>query len=242
MKPSVYEKMRQTDEVHWWFVARRKILGAALDRLALPRDAQILEVGCGPGGNLEMLQAFGTVSAVEMDRGACQVASDRSGIEVVQGSLPDALPFEAQSFDLIAAFDVIEHVERDRDSVAALARLLKPGGAMIVTVPAYAWLWSEHDEEHHHKRRYVRTEVDGLMRAAQLDVISCGYFNMLLFPLVALIRASKKFFGFPRGSDDDMPGALINNALQRIMASERALIRLFPLPFGTSILCIGRRA
>lgn len=241
MKPSVYEKMRQTDEVHWWFVARRKILRAALARLALPRDARVLEVGCGPGGNLEMLQAFGAVSAMEMDRSACQVASDRSGIEVVQGSLPDALPFEAQSFDLIAALDVIEHVEQDRESVAALARLLKPGGAMIVTVPAYAWLWSEHDEEHHHKRRYVRAEVAKLMRAAQLDVIKCGYFNTLLFPLVALIRTTKKLFGFPRGSDDDMPGALVNNVLQRIMASERALIRLFPLPFGSSILCIGRR-
>ncbi len=241
MKPSVYEKMRQTDEVHWWFVARRKILRAALQRLTLPQNAQILEVGCGPGGNLEMLQAFGTVSAVEPDSSACRVASDRSGIEVVQGNLPDELPFEEQSFDLIAALDVIEHVERDCESVAALTQLLKPGGAMIVTVPAYQWLWSEHDEEHHHKRRYVRAEIARLMRSAQLDVIRCGYFNTLLFPLVTLIRVSKKLFGFPRGADDDLPGALVNTVLQRIMASERALMGLFPLPFGTSILCIGRR-
>lgn len=233
--------MRETDEVHWWFVARRKILHAALERLALPEAAQILEAGCGPGGNLAMLRAFGNVSAMEMDLGACQVASARSGIEVIEGSLPDGLPFEAGSFDLIAALDVIEHVERDRESVAALARLLKPGGTMIVTVPAYGWLWSEHDEEHHHKRRYVRPQIRALMRSGGLDVIRCGYFNTLLFPLVALIRASKKLLGFPRGADDDMPGPLVNNALQRIMASERALMGLFPLPFGTSILCVARR-
>ncbi|NIP88834.1 MAG: class I SAM-dependent methyltransferase, partial [Gammaproteobacteria bacterium] len=117
MDRNVYLRMSEQDRAHWWFVARRKILADQISTLGLAPDARILEAGCGPGGNLEMLSKFGDLTAFELDDEARQVASARSGIQVEPGALPDQIAYPTESFDLVAAFDVVEHIERDRESV-----------------------------------------------------------------------------------------------------------------------------
>ncbi|MHA1528373.1 MAG: class I SAM-dependent methyltransferase [Alphaproteobacteria bacterium] len=241
MDKNVYLRMAEQDAEHWWFVARRRILQDQIASLRLPPGARILEAGCGPGGNLAMLSEFGQLDAFELNDDARQIASARSGIEVRPGKLPDNIGFEPDSFDLIAALDVIEHIEDDLGSVQALAKLLRPGARLIVTVPVYPWLWSAHDELHHHKRRYTRPEVRKLIGEAGLVMEKCSYFNTILFPLIVGIRFFKKLAGVTDKPDDDMPAPFLNAVLGRIFDAERFALRHVSLPFGVSVLCIARR-
>src|SRR5689334_18024199 len=140
MDRGTYDRMRALQRDHWWFVGRRRIIEALLADLGLPADAKILEVGCGPGGNLSMLQRFGEVMGLEPDEPSRRYASEATGVAIEGGALPDALPFAPESFDLVCAFDVIEHVDADAAAVAALSRLLKPSGYLATTVPAHPWM------------------------------------------------------------------------------------------------------
>ena len=241
MEKNVYLRMSEQDAEHWWFVARRRILRDQIAALKLPPDAGILEAGCGPGGNLEMLSEFGQLDAFELDEGARKIAETRSGIAIRSGALPGDIGYEVNSFDLIAAFDVIEHIDDDLGSVRSLAGLLRPGARLMITVPAYRWLWSSHDEHHHHKRRYTRAEIRQLAESAGLKVEKCGYFNTLLFPLVVVFRFIKKLRGGGEKPDDEIPSPVVNAVLTRVFGSERHALRLAMFPFGLSILCIARR-
>ena len=242
MEQAVYGRMRELEQSHWWFCGRRRIIAGLLADLDLepPPSAQVLEVGCGPGGNLEMLRRFGAVRALEPDREAREHAAARSGMEVAQGALPDDVVFAPGSFDLVCAFDVIEPVDDDAASVKTLAGLIRPRGFLIATVPAYGWMWSLHDEAHHHKRRYGRRGFEALFQAAGMTVIKASHFNTLLFPFVLLMRIAKRLLGIT-GEDDRMPPAWLNRALGKVFAAERGCVRGAGLPFGLSIVVIARK-
>jgi hypothetical protein len=143
---------------------------------------------------------------------------------------------------MVAALDVIEHVDDDAGSIAALGRLLKPGGFLLTTVPAGAWMWSAHDERHHHKRRYALGQYRALFEAAGLRVRRATYFNTLLFPPIAVVRLAKKLFGLRDDDAESLPPPALNSGLRSLFASEKRLLRAMDLPFGVSILVIGERA
>lgn len=239
MERAVYDRLRAVEQDHWWFAARREILSRQIEGLNLPADARILEVGCGAGGNLPMLARFGVASGMEPDAESRAHAATRSGCEVVDGALPEGLP--APGYDLVAALDVIEHVDADAEAVAAMGRLLKPGGAILATVPAHAWMWGAHDLAHHHKRRYGRKAFAGLFHAAGLTVRKASYFNSLLFPAIAFARALKRLPGAPDGDDDAIPPAPVNALLRKVFAAEAPLLRRADLPIGVSILVVAER-
>ncbi len=240
MERNVYNNMRVIERDHWWFRGRRAILQDQLSRLALSEGSRILEVGSGTGGNLKMLARFGHVTGMEPDGESRAFAETQTGIDVLSGLLPHALPAFGWSFDLIAALDVIEHLEEDQASVTALAGLLKPGGWMLTTVPAHPWLWSSHDVVHHHKRRYRKADYLALFANAGLEVVKVSYFNSALFPLIALLRLAK--FGRESGRGDDaLPPGPANALLARLFAAERLPLRMIGLPFGVSLLVVARR-
>ncbi|MBW8816097.1 MAG: class I SAM-dependent methyltransferase [Caulobacterales bacterium] len=239
MDRSVYENMRRIERTHWWFCARRRILSEELRRMDIPSDARILEVGCGTGGNLGMLSHFGHVVGLEPDEESRAYAARETGVPVVGGFLPEPVPEFEAPFDVIAAFDVIEHLDRDLDSVAALMRLLKPGGRIISTVPAHAWMWSEHDVVHHHKRRYRREDFVALFQKAGGRIRRMTYFNSLLFPPIAAVRLVKR--GGKREGDDVVPAAVVNWALGAVFGFERILLRMGSLPFGVSMLVVAEK-
>lgn len=242
MERHVYARMAAHEDRHWWFVARREILSDLLRRfVALPRSARLLEVGCGTGGNLAMLSGFGRVAALEPDPQARRLASDKGDFDVRAGRLPDGIPFQPCSFDLIAALDVVEHIGDDRATLAALHDLLRPGGWMVITVPAFSFLWSQHDVQHHHRRRYNKAELLRLIEGAGLAPIRVSYFNAVLFPLVAAIRLVRNALGLTGGHDDALPPDPVNSALRRLFAGERHLLARACLPFGTSLLMLARR-
>jgi SAM-dependent methyltransferase len=241
MDRQTYDRMRLLQADHWWFRGKRKILAGLIGGLGLPKDAKVLEVGCGPGGNLPMLSAFGEVVGLEPDDDSRAFAAKETGLRVEGGLLPDGLPFEPETFDLVCAFDVIEHIDDDQGSVKALAALLKPGGYMATTVPAQPWMWSRHDELHHHKRRYTMAPYRALFEAAGMQVVKRSYFNTLLFPPIAAIRALKMLTRSTVADDDAMPSPAMNGLLAGVFGAELGWLKHASLPFGVSIVLIARR-
>ena len=241
MDPAYYAEYAAAEDAHWWFVARRRILDRVLSSLELPDDAVILEAGCGTGGNLAMLARHGRLRAFEIDSGARDVANGRGVMDVAAGALPEPIPFDDERFDLVAMLDVLEHVADDRGALVSLRERLKPGGRLLLTVPAYPFLWSRHDEVNHHHRRYTRGPLVQLAEEAGFDVRHASYFNTLLFPLILGARTFNNLLSRDEGSDLAMPSTSVNRLLTEVFASERHLVSRAALPFGVSILLVAQR-
>lgn len=234
----VYERMNAQEAVHWWFAGRRDIIRQTIKRLiALPEEARILEAGCGTGGNLEMLKSLGDLDAFEYDAAAREIAEQKSDLSIPFGALPNDIPNAGKQYDLIALFDVLEHIEDDEATLESLGARLSDDGRIFVTVPALPWLWSSHDVRHHHFRRYTRRSLRDVADRAGLDVESTFYFNGLLLPVAIGLRWLKALTKSDT-PDDTVPAAWLNRLLYRVFSAERHLIGRVPLPVGLSVCAI----
>jgi len=241
MERAVFDRMAELDQHHWWFLARRRILEQLIVRVVRPPEgARVLEVGCGTGHNLAMLGKFGELDASELDSSARALSTKRLGREVKEAKLPDLSMFKRNSYDLIALLDVLEHVPDDLGSLRAIHRRLKPGGALLLTVPANPWMWSAHDAAHHHFRRYTRKQLEKLFLRSGLEVQMLSYFNALLYPLIAAARIVGKLLR-RESSDDKLPGNAVNTVLNKIFGLEAAMLGRVPMPFGVSLIAVVRR-
>ena len=182
MNREIYIRMAQVEDDHWWFARRRVIVESLLARFGLARGAAILEAGCGSGGNLRMLARRGPVCAMDIDDQAVQFAQARGIGEVAHGRLPDQIPFGDRSFDLVLMTDVLEHLDDDGAALRALRERLRPGGLLLLTVPAFRCLWSPHDVAHHHRRRYRAGQLRKVVSEAGYEICYLSYYNFLLFP------------------------------------------------------------
>lgn len=243
MEAATYREVAELEERHWWFVGRRAIIDALLAGLPLRRDASVLEIGCGSGGNLKMLARYGRLSAGEYDDGARQIAAARGLGRVTHCALPDDFPFPDERFDLVVMFDVLEHIEDDRASLRAVRQHLADSGWLVMTVPAFPFLWSEHDVQGHHFRRYTRALLNRRLGEAGFRPVYQSFFNFWLFPAVALVRLVRKAARLGDGrSDLAMPAAPINRFLTRLFSTERVAMGRFALPFGVSYIVSAQPA
>ncbi|UIF86867.1 bifunctional 2-polyprenyl-6-hydroxyphenol methylase/3-demethylubiquinol 3-O-methyltransferase UbiG [Cupriavidus sp. UYPR2.512] len=242
MSPDAYLEMAETEATHWWFRGRREIVATILSGLALPRDASILEIGAGTGGNLAMLSQFGKISAVEMDGTALRLAREKTldAYDIRSGRCPDDMPFPEHSFDLVCLLDCLEHIADDAGSLDCAARLLKAGGAVFLTVPAYQWLWSAHDVFLHHQRRYSKRSLHALANRCGMHVERVSYFNTVLFPLAVAARVSDRLSGNQKATGAGLPPRPLNHALHRLFSTERHWLARRSLPFGISLMAILR--
>ena len=236
----VYDRMAEHDSTHWWYVARRDILADFIAReVNPPKGARILEIGCGTGHNLPMLGAFGEVDAIEIDPAARDIASKRLGKDVGSSPLPELSGVADGQYDMIAVLDVVEHVEDDVAALAAMAKRLKPGGTILITVPAHQWMWSAHDVVNHHKRRYSKATLTAALERAGLKWRKLGYFNSLLFPAAVAARLAGKLTG-KDDSDDSPPAKPLNAIFEKVFGFERHLLGRVPLPPGLSLIVLAQ--
>ena len=242
MKAELYAQMRELEDRHWWFTGRRRIVAEVIRRMPLPADARILDAGCGTGGNLPMLARFGELTGAEFDAEAARLARRRGVCEVVRAGLPDAMPFSPAQFDLVTLLDVLEHIDDDAASLRTLGGLLAPGGHLLLTVPAFPFLWGPHDEAHHHRRRYRAAGLRAVIEQAGLKVQWLSHYNSALFPAVAAVRLLHRLLPEgPVGDELALPPAPVNRLLEGLFAAERHLLGRVRLPVGVSLIAVARR-
>lgn len=226
---------------HWWFRGRRRLVASMIRALGIPLSAQVLDVGCGTGANLRLLAELGFADVTGLDRSpdAIRWCREKQLPPVQCGDLR-ALPFPENHFDLVLATDVLEHVEEPAAAVAELRRVLRTGGTLIVTVPAFESLWGPQDEVSHHKRRYHRDELVAQLRDAGFTVARSFHFNFLLFVPIWLARRLMRWLGVEVASENEINTRWLNALLARIFAFDVwAAPRLRPR-FGVSILAVAR--
>jgi len=242
MEAEAYELMASHEVHHWWFRGRRAVLRSLIRRMELPDPARILEAGCGTGGNLAVFEALGTVSAFEPYEPAVSIAQGRyPGAEVREGSLPDLLPFDAQSFDLVAALDVLEHIDDDASALEKLISLAKLDGYVVLTVPTHPFLWGTHDRRLHHKRRYRVADLLNLCRRDSVDIVYFGPFNTVLAAPAVAIRLLDKLLPIDIGNQERLPPRPLNSVLSLLFELEGHLTARGRLPFGLSHAAVLRR-
>jgi SAM-dependent methyltransferase len=244
MDISVYEEYAQLETTHWWFRGRRAIFDALIRYLDIPEEALLLDVGCGTGVNFTVLASYGRVIGLDRAEVAVRYARAHTTVPTFV-STATALPFVSNSFDLITAFDLIEHIDDDAICAHELARVCRPGGFIMVTVPAFQWLWGRQDIISHHKRRYRSDQLAQLFTHQGLEIRRLTYMNTILFPAIAAVRLF-------RHSLPDCSGELhsdfslldlrwINTILGKVFGAEAWVLRRWCLPIGVSILCIARK-
>ena len=247
VEETAYAEMYELEDVHWWFRGRRAVIRALLGRAGLPPQPRLLDVGCGTGRNLVELAGLGPASGADPSASAVAFCRARGLADVHQAGL-EALPFEDRAFDLLLACDVVEHVDHDVAALGELRRVAKPGGTLLLTVPAYQWLWTDHDVQLHHRRRYTLGTLQRRAEAAGWSPLFATYFNTILLPVVAPARLASRWRSrrAPRRAghtDLDRTPAALNGALELPMRLEARLIaRGTRLPAGVSaaLLCRAR--
>ncbi len=242
MEPFLYDKFFEVEDKHWWFAARSEIVLDIISRkLGIPDGSKILDIGCGTGGPLVSLAAHFDAWGIDNSDLAIDYCKRRNLKNVVCGDLAEFVKTH-HDFRLAALLDVIEHVDDDVSFLKNASESLSADGKLLITVPAYPFLWSKHDEANHHKRRYTRKTLTKSIRDAGLAVQFMSYYNTLLFPAAVGQRFAEKLLRRNSDSELDMPGSAVNSILRGIFSSEKKLLGTVSFPFGVSLIAAAKRA
>ncbi len=239
MKEALYEHFYEIEERHWWFRGRRAVIRGLLEHVELGPSPRILDAGCGTGRNLQEYGAIGRAEGVEPSPTAVDFCRERG--YVVHEAPLERLPFEDGAFDLVCASDVLEHISDDGAALRELWRVVGPRGFLLATVPAYAWMWSHHDDSHHHVRRYTRAGLLERVAANGWRPAFASYFNSALLAPIAAVRAVQRLRPPPGRTDYDLTPAPLNAVLELPMRAEARLLGAGRhLPAGLSVGLVGR--
>lgn len=241
MKKSEYEKMYLRESTYWWHVGRLQVINTYLSGLKLGSSRlRILNVGCGTGGNMPIIEKYGEVKNIDVSKEAIMFMK-KSGYEAELVDGP-TLPFSDNSYDMVVALDVLEHIDKDKSALVEWLRVLKPNGVILFTVPAYQWLWSDHDVSLHHYRRYTKTTIKKITPVGAV-VQKISYFIVFSLPLVVGFRVINKLLRKQVDSETSYVNVpkVINAIFIKLLAFEAVLHRFFGFPVGTSIITIMRK-
>jgi SAM-dependent methyltransferase len=248
MESSYYRKYYLFERRHWWFVVRAGILQKVIKRFipGIPH-LNILNTGVATGRTTEILAQYGQVTSIEPDTACCRFLREELHMEVTEASVTD-MPFGAEKFDVVCVLDVLEHVPDDRLAVSEIHRVTRPNGWLVVTVPAYPWLWSMHDEINHHQRRYTPPAITTLLQENGYHIEYMSGFNFWLFPPIAAFRLLARVFrrkNSPVRSDFEIPFfhavPFLNRFFYFIFNLEKKMLPGIKFPFGLSILVVARK-
>ena len=251
MNAQEYERMFRLEDSYWWFVGRHHLVLTFLkEKYGKRTDLKILDIGCGTGAMSQKLECFGEVTSADFSPLALDFCRRRNLSHIREADAMN-LPFPDASYDVIVALDILEHLPDDQAAMRQFCRVLKPGGYVVATVPAYQSLWSSHDVALMHYRRYVAREVRDRFVAAGLTITRLSYAMTLLYPVVWAVRRASILKSKRGGASDDPNAApkaslvavprFLNRLLIGLLALENVLIRRVRLPFGLSVFCLAQK-
>lgn len=246
MQQHTYAIMRRVEASHWWFAGRRKIIRSFAERVVGNLKAEvnsairILDVGCGTGANLEMLQEFGDAEGVDVSAEALSFCRER-GLGNVRSGEAEALPYENDSFDLVTGLDVVEHLDDDVAGLKEMKRVLRVGGRALIFVPAFMFLWGVQDDISHHRRRYTMHSLRELVKGAGLEVERASYVNITFFAPILLGRLFMRATGVRPESENNITVGFMNGVLGKFFGLESLPLRWLNFPFGVSIICVAKK-
>jgi SAM-dependent methyltransferase len=241
MKKITYDIEWELERTHWWFIGRRRLLRLLLSSLNMKKDSFVIDVGCGVGSNLILLKSMGfKVIGIDSKIYALSYAKKLSGVPLANGDLL-RLPVKSDSIGLIIATDILEHLNEDRTGIKEIHRSLEQGGKVLITVPAFRFLWGKQDVAGMHQRRYSKKELLRKMKQEGFTVLKSSYFNFVLFSPIFVMRRVIRLIGLNIESENKINFPLINFFLKTIFLLELCLLKYVSFPFGVSILCIARK-
>ena len=245
MEKSYAEQYALLEGEHWWFRARRMVLRTLLAQLEWPQQPRILEIGVGPGHNLlEVYPPDARLEGVEPDEGLARLAARHGPAPVFQASI-DRLPSEIEdgSYDCVTMFDVLEHIKDDARALQIVNRKLRHGGRIVLSVPAYMWLWGQQDIVNQHYRRYMLRELRQKLEAAHFTIERMTYFNTFLFLPIAAVRLIARCRRQSQKAEGDFAYVRepSNAMLFTLFGAERFLLRYLDFPFGVSAFAAARK-
>ena len=243
MMEHTYPILFSVEQSHWWHIGRRKILeGFVADICSRVNDRRprILDVGCGTGANLIMLSKYGDAEGVDVSEDALAFCRER-GLDKVRLGAGEELPHEAGTFDLVTAFDVVEHMDDDLAGLKEMHRVLRPGGRVLLFVPTFMFLWGLQDDVSNHRRRYRLSELRRVLEQAGFEIERTTYANITFFFPILLVRKLMRLTGIKSESENNINVPALNGILGRVLGAESSILRLMNLPFGVSGLCVAKK-
>jgi ubiquinone/menaquinone biosynthesis C-methylase UbiE len=247
MNKQVYKQFFENERDHWWFAGMRTICKSLLASVPRAiRQERCLDVGCGTGLWTQELNEYGFACGIDVAAEALHFCRER-GLSRLVHCEGEGLPFAENSWDIITALGVIEHIEDDKAFLNELYRVCAPGGYVLLLTSAYKLLWSRHDDIVHHKRRYLRSEFEHLLKQAHFTVVRSSHVNSILFPPILAVRLAQRFLGRRTVSERDVspelfkPAAAINRLLYFVLWLESRILRYSEIPMGVGLIAVARK-
>ena len=241
MKKITYDIEWNLERSHWWFTGRRRLLKALLSSLKIYRNSTVIDVGCGVGSNLTLLKSMGfKVIGIDSEIYSLSFAKNLFEVFLINGDLV-RLPIKSSSIDLVIATDILEHLNDDTMGIKEIHRTLAREGMVVLTVPAFEFLWGTQDVVGMHKRRYSKKGFLRKLEHEGFTILKSSYFNFILFIPILVVRRMIRLFGLKIESENEINSPLINFFLKAIFSFESYILKYFLFPFGVSIFCIAQK-
>jgi SAM-dependent methyltransferase len=244
MQQHTYEIMNRVEDSHWWFVGRRAILESFLEQIiqnpkSKIQNPKILDVGCGTGANLEMLANFGEAEGVDVSDAALEFCKQK-GLKAHKG-LAESLPFADESFDVVTALDVVEHLDDDIAGLKEMNRVLRTSGKTLIFVPAFMWLWGVQDDVSNHRIRYTKKQIVERLEKAGFTIERATYANITFFAPILSGRTLMKLTGIKPESENNVNVSALNGVFGKLFGAEKFWLKKFNFPFGVSIVIVAEK-
>lgn len=239
MNKYLYEDLYNLEEKHWWHISKRRVVQSVIKKFAKSKKPKILDVGCGTGKNVEDLKVLGSVWGLDNSKEAIRFCKKRGLTNIKQGDAQKTnLP--SNSFDIVTLLDVLEHTD-DNKTLKEMRRIIKNDGLLIITVPAFSWLWSKWDEVLHHKRRYTIENLKDVLASHNFTMTYSTYlYSFLVLPVLVIRKIKSNLLGENYGSDFKLSNPLLNFLLNILSRIEFSFSQAIAIPFGTSIVMVAK--
>ena len=243
MMEHTYPILFRVEQSHWWYIGRRRIIASFVEQICrqvTDRRPRILDVGCGTGANLLLLSKYGDAEGVDVSEDALAFCRER-GLDKVRLGAGEELPYKDGTFDLVTAFDVVEHMDDDLAGVKEMRRVLRPGGRVLLFVPTFMFLWGLQDDVSNHRRRYRLPQLTRVLEEAGFEIERTTYANITFFLPVLMVRKLMKLTGIKTATENSINVPALNGVFGKIFGAESWFLKRMNIPFGVSGLFVARR-